>query len=301
MSQPLTPAILYRAVIGTDCQPSGPIRKKFPLPEQSPIQLAAYAFEQDFEMLINGNNFPPAAKNTPSSASVAGNLIFNGLGDDNAILTAYTEPTPTQAGKGKFTATFSIVPATWFDSGTIEYTFPGFPGLIGQTGSRDIRPKAVNTRIKYEYFVVDPTGILNGGIALAPGTGPTPSTIQDSGGNQVQIVYAREFIPVVNKSVFCVALGGVPDYTNITQSIVPVGGKVVGSQTYYETLPSYELYQLWIANAAANNWSSTVWGGAPEVATNPPTTTGQLVALDSAPSVYAGQIVCRETTYILAQ
>jgi hypothetical protein len=270
----MTPVLTYQSATRTDAKPFGMPRYKFPLPQESLIQLSAYAFDQDFEMVLSG--FPPAPKNTPSNATAIG------LGDANAILTSYTQPTTSGAGMGKFNATFARVPASWDDFKTLPFTYPGFPGYLGQWGSRDIFTDKVNTRLHYDYFLVDPTNISAG--------------IKDSGGNAIAIVPAASAIPVIGKGYFyVVATNGTPDPTDRTNSIVPIGGKVVGSTDWFETVPNLAQYMTWITNASTAGWSSTIWNGTARTAG----TDGQIVADDSWLVPYAGNIWARVTPYIL--
>src|ERR1017187_5675002 len=103
-----TPSVIYESIKRTLAVASGPPRRSFPLPTSCPIQFAAYAFDQEFEMLLA--NFPPAQKNTPSSAVVGAVPVFAGLQDSNAILTKLSQPSPTGGGKGKFAGSFARVP-----------------------------------------------------------------------------------------------------------------------------------------------------------------------------------------------
>jgi hypothetical protein len=276
----MTPAISYQTALRTDCKPFGKPRYKFPLPQESLVQFQAYAFDQEFEMVLSG--FPPAPKNTPSNA--AGGATF-GLGDANAILTAYTQPATTGAGMGKFNATFSRVPASWDDFKTLAFTFPGFPGYYGQTNARDIFTDKVTTRLHYDYFLVDPTGLAAG--------------VLDSGGNAITIVVSASLIPTIAKGYFYVfdSSAGIPYPTTRTNSIVPIGGITVNQTLWFETIPNLPQYLIWIANALANGWSSTVWNGTSRVGG----TDGQIVADDCWLQPYAGNIWERITPYILAK
>ena len=94
-----------------------------------------------------------------------------------------------------------------------------------------------------------------------------------------------------------VAFGGTPDFTNRTMSIIPAGGKNVGGLLWYQTLPQLATYQTFISNAATNRWASTAWNGTTDAAG----TIGQLISRESQIVPYAGNIVCRQTMYILAK
>ena len=150
--------------------------------------------------------------------------------------------------------------------------------------------------MKHEYFVIDPDNVLGSGATA--GSAPVQaSAVLDSGGSKVWCVYQIQDIPVINKSQFYVAFGGTPDFSNITMSIVPAGGKTVGDTTWFPTMPDLVTYQSWGANAAANGWTSTVWNGADTTQTG----VGQLVAIDSKKNDFTGLIVERVTTYILVR
>jgi hypothetical protein len=307
------PGIIYKSADQSSAQPSGKPQRRFPLPDDSSIQLAAYAFDQDYEMALS--SFPPAPKNTPSTSAALGSL-----GDANAILTSYTDPATTGGGLGRFTARFNIVPASWVTETEMPFTFPAFPGYLGDGTARDPIVKTVNMRREYDYFVLDPTGVL--GAPMNPGDAPAPGSINDSGGNAILRVNRRLDIPIINKSLFYWLVNGIPDFSKVTNAIIPAAGVRVqigwvtveskqddGStltqtipqfQTYLPTLPTREVYLAWLANAQAHGWASTVWDGVTEenAAT---TTTGQMVAEDSKTDVHAGNIISRVTTYVLVR
>ena len=294
-----TPVLLYQSNLKNVARAAGAPRVKFLLPPQCPIQLTnsatdAYSFDQEFEVQLD--SFPVASKNTPSNAQSGGNFIF-ALPDAHAILTGFTQPTPTGARMGRFTGSFSRVPATWYDTQEASYTYPGFPGNIGQTGSRNARSLVVMHRLKYEYFVVDPANVLGSGVT----SGHAPmaaAALKDSSGAAVLCVYRREDILGIAKSEFYVAFNNVPDFTNTTMSIVPTAGKTVGGTTYYPTMPDLATYQSWIAKAAAVGWASAVWNGS-DITQG--AAVGQLVALDSKTEEYAGNILARITQYVLVR
>lgn len=292
-----TPVVLYATSTMLDAKPSGMPRVKFPLPPESGlVQFAALAFDQDFEQQID--QFPPAPKNTPAVSTPFSLGNATNLGNANAILTSYSQPQIMGGGIGKYAGTFNLVPASWDDFSKVQpYTFPGFPGIIGQTGSRDIFTNEVTVRIRSDYFVLDPNGVLNAGTPIGPTAAPANGTVNDSAGNPVQIVGSLGAIPIFAKSIFVVALAGTPDFTNYTMSIVPAGGKVVGSQTYYQTLPQLATYQTFISNAKANAWASTAWNGTTDTAG----TIGQLISRESQIIPYAGNIFARQTMYVLAK
>lgn len=234
--------------------------------------------EQDFEMVLA--NFPPTQKNKPSN-DAAFNL--GAVGDANAILTSYAQPATTGGYMGQFSATFNIVPASWDDFQPMPFTFPGFPGFIGANDTRDIFTDIGRTRVRYDYFVVDPDGLAAG--------------VKDSAGADISVVDTLADIPLVGKSNFVVVFGGSPMPSNRTNSIVPVGGKAVGDLFYYQTLPSLATYQAWAAAAVANGWTGTVWDGASDA----PGTVSQIVAEDSQIQSFAGNIIARVTKYILVK
>lgn len=281
-----TPSVLYQTTQLTALLADGQPKLRFPLPPECTIQFSALAFEQDYSQRLD--SFPPAPKNTPSTVSPFA------LSNANAILTGFSQPQNIGALAGKFAATFAVVPATWSDVKQLPFTFPGFPGMIGQTGSRDIFTDRVDTRIQYDYFVIDPGHIIS---AVADGTPATATTLKDSGGTAVNCVYKITDIPLVTKSIFCVALSGTPDYTNRTQSLIVAGGASIGGLSWYQTWPTKGHYQSWMANATTNGWASTVWPGNVDSAS----AYGQLVVEDSNIQPYLGNIVCRVTMYVLAK
>jgi hypothetical protein len=249
-------------------------------------------------------SFPPAQKNTPST-----NAAFKSLGDANAILTSYSPASTTGAGMGKFSARFNIVPASWTQEAQIVYSFPSFPGYLADGTSRDMITLAVSVRVQYDYFVVDPSAILG-------------ANIKDSGGNLIQRVNRRLDIPIINKSQFYWVVNGIPDFSKVTLAIIPAAGREVQIgwteqssttpdgitttrliplfQLYLPTLPTLEVYEKWITNAAKNGWSSTVWDGK-TMEDAGSTTTGQIVAEDSKNSIFAGNIIERASQFVLVK
>ena len=169
-----TAAVLYESRLATTAIASGPPRRRYPLQQDCPIQFAAYAFDQEFEMLLA--NFPPAPKNTPSNATSGGNPVFAGLLDANCILTKLSQPKPTGGGKGTFTASFVKVPASWDDFQTQNITFPGIRDTYGTQTARDPKTLNITVRMHYDYFVLDPDGVL------------TSAGVVDSAGSAIQRV-----------------------------------------------------------------------------------------------------------------
>ena len=226
------------------------------------------------------SSFVPVSKNTIANAAVGITPVF-GLSDSNAILTAYTQPSDIGAGLGKFSATFNIVPASWDDFQSMPFLYPCFAGVEGFGSSRFAFTDVAMVRVHYDYFVEDPSGVLAGHL------------IYDSGGNAVIPVISLSVIPIIPKSKFCPIVSGVVQKSVRTNNLVKSGGW--GS--YYETVPNVELYQAWMVNANTSSWASSAWDGISTTAG----TVGQIVAEDSKIVPYAGNIVARVTTYILAR
>jgi hypothetical protein len=274
---PATPTILYQTSTRATALIAGVPRYVYQLPQESPIQLAAYGFDVDMEIVLPVN-FPPAPKNTPSSDPSIG------LFDVNAILCNYTQPQTSGAAMGKFSARFNIVPASWDDFKTMPFTFPGWIGIIGQATSRDIQPVKVTTRLHYDYFVADPNNVCPG--------------ILNSAGAPATIVTSASLIPRISKSYFCNTAAGSPVYNSHVNSLVKAGGQTIGTTTYVPTLPTVDKYQSWISNVAtavSNPWGTDVWNGLNETQSN----VGQIVADDSFIQPYSGNIWARITPYIL--
>lgn len=278
-----TPVITYQTSDMTSLKPQGQRRRKFLLPGQSDIQFQAYSFDQDYEQRID--LFPPFPKNTPSLAM--------GLNDANAILAACSQPRDKGAAIGAFMATFSRIPATWNDFKEMPFTWPGFPAAF-INGGRNIFAEISQARIQHDYFVLDPANIISACTAGAPANA---TSVVDTAGNPVICVFHLGDIPIINRTFFVVAPLGVPQFTNITNSITPIGGIIVDTQSWYQTLPSLVNYQTWIANTKAHGWQSTIWNGV----TDTGGTIGQIVAEDSKRSDYSGCIIDRQTIYILVK
>lgn len=294
-------SILYRSAAQTDAKPQGQQLAFFLLPDYCPIQLDAYGFEQNYSQLISSfGNSGPHPKNTKASNF--------GLSDANAILARYSTIRDKGAGIGDFSASFIRVPASWDDyTQVIQYPFPGFPGLIGQTGSRDPFTDAVQARIRHDYFVIDPGNVISTVSAGSPGTG----SVNDSGGSAVNCVYELSDISIIAKSIFCVANSGTPDYTNRTQSLTPSGGVTVGTTIWYQTQPTKSVYQSWMSQAGSVpgtsgvGWNGIAWPGDDNAINDGSTGAGhdytQLVAEASVIKPYFGQVVERITVYVLAK
>jgi len=273
----------YRSATQTNSRPAGPPRRRYPLPESCPIQFAAYAFDQEFEMVLS--SFPPAAKNTQSNASSGATF---GLADANAILTRFSQPSATLAGMGKFTGSFARVPASWDDFQTQSVTFPGIRDTNYNGGVRDPKPVNCTVRLRYDYFVVDPAGVLTGAGVL------------DSGGSAITLVTSKAKIPTLSRHRWQFLFSGSTLSTSEVTGLVKSGG----TGGWLETVPNTANYQTWISNASAyvsgsSEWTSsapTVWDG-----TTNGSTYGQYRITDSRLQDYEGNIVCRISEYVLAQ
>jgi hypothetical protein len=286
-------SVPYRSTAATDALPSHAPRRKYPLGSDCPIQFDAYAFDQDYEMRLSA--FPPAPRNTLATAATLGSLS-----DATAILASYTQPQPTAAGLGRFTAEFRTVPASWDDySKTATYVFPGFPGVLGGYDVREIFSEEVQIRVRHDYFVADPSNILSG--ASAGGAPVNAASLLDTSGAAVQCVYSTAEIPIIKKTVFLPVYSGTVQVGTRVNLIVPAGGKTVGSVFYWETLPTQAAYKGFIANAAGSGagkgWKSDVWGGANNTIGN----VGQFVFKESLVENYGGNIFDRVTIYVLVK
>lgn len=290
--------ILYRSTAQTDCQPRSLGRPKHPLPHKAPDYLLAEEIDVEFECLLDAV-FPPAPKNTPASAAIFNSLAGYNLVKPNAILTDYSQPSDSGGGLGRFTGTFTIVPASWDQFLTQNVTFPGIRDLANTGGVRDPKPLNVSTRLRRDYFVLDPDGIL---AALA-----TP--VKDSGGAAVTLVASEGAIPSLYRTPWRYLLAGVIQSGSEVTGLVKAGG--VGG--YLETVPNTALYEAWQAVATAFNaqivtpppggaqpWDADhppVWDGVSEA----DATVGQYRFTDSRLEDYAGNIICRVAEYVLVQ
>jgi hypothetical protein len=296
MSSPTnTPAILYESAQRTLAVASGMPRRRFPLPQDAPFQFAAYAFDQEFEMLLA--NFPPAPKNTPANAAVGAVPVFAGLLDGNAILTKLSQPAVTGGGRGKFTGSFARVPASWDDFQTQAVTFPGFddfPWVVYQVNrSRVPMSRNVLVRMRHDYFVLDPAAVLAGAGVL------------DSGGNAITVVNSLGAIPIIPKQEWVIAKLVAGVWTPIPQvvatNLTPIGGFYNPVTSYHvPTIPSLDHYLTAVATAAgmAGAWTQTN----PQVFTGEDADVafGQYVLEASKLVIYEGNIIDRVTPYVLA-
>jgi hypothetical protein len=285
------PPTLYRSTAQT-LKPEGQPLKKWTLPPYSPQYEAAYQIVQALTALQTTLTIP--ALNTPAS-----NAAFSTVApanDANAILAELGAMSDNGNGVIKFNATFARVPASWDDFKTMPFQFPGFPGIIGQNNTRNEFSQKVTVRLHYDYFVVDPTGLTTG--------------VLDSAGNAINTVTAEGNIPSITKKYFlvCTAEGVSTGANGIrTNSIVPVGGKLIGTTQWFQTLPQLATYLQWILNAAPYlsatppaAWSNTnppIWNGTSD--NGNAATEGQIVMDDSTLQPYIGNIIARVTPYVL--
>ena len=293
-----TPSKLYESRLASLAIAAGPPRMRFPLPDNSLIQFAAYAFDQEFEMLLwnpttGAKLFPPAPKNTPSNATSGGNAIFAGLLDGNAILTKLSQPSPTGGGRGKFTGSFTVVPASWDDFKTQGVTFPGWLDTTAGSGARTALSQSVNVRLHYDYFLVDPAGIAAGAL--------------DSGGGTITVVAEMGEIPSNLRTIFLAQGASYPIVGSQAKDLS--NGVTVGEVFWQVTYPSVTQYQAMMATAApfatSSAWTETtppkcaiVGGPSP---TNNFSTAGQYRFADSSLRPYAGNIIERCSYYVLPQ
>ncbi len=278
----------YKSSLMTDAKPRTPARRRYPLPASCPIQFAAYAFDVDFEQMLS--SFPPAAKNTPSNASSGATFS---LTDGNVILTNLSQPSVTGAGLGTYTASFARVPASWDNFETQVVNYPGWLNTIASGYFRDAKPTEVTVRIRTDYFVVDPDGVLTG-LTVLDSAGVTLATGS-------RIVSSKGAIPIIRRTPWLATYGGAAILNDEAKSLVPAAG-VAG---YLPTLPTSEQYRSWcgIANSFLSGsvaWDAThppVWNGT----STTDVTSGQYILNNSKLQDYEGNIVARVTAYALAE
>lgn len=283
----MTPALPYRSN-AYPSTPEGRRRIKYPLTASSPIQFAAYSFEQ--ELSCASGLFPPAPKNTPSIGfGIASQLPPSAnQKTEMAIMTSLSQPSNPGADLLRFTGSFAIVPASWNDYQTEVVNFPGWLNVIG-TNFRDPKPTEVNVRMRYDYFVVDSDNVLEGAAIL------------DSGGAAIKIVTSKGAIPILRRTPWLATFAGAALLNDEAKSLVPAAG--VGG--YQPTLPTIEQYRQWCGVATAfigsgTDWDEThppLWNGAD--ATD--ILCGQYRLANSKLIDYAGNIISRVTTYALVE
>lgn len=283
MSVTTTPSIQYEAAQRTQAVAAGQPLRRFPLPQCCPIQFAAYAFDQDFEMLAA--NFPPAQKNTPSNGGA-----FAGLLDGNAILTKLSQPASTAGGKVKFRGSFCVVPASWDDFTTMTVTFPGWVNYsnVSYLLSGNTRPQKVaevNIRIRHDYFLV----------------GSATSAL-DSGGGAISVVSSKGAIPSIYRQKFFNLYSSTTIPNTDCKDLVPTAGLFDSDNNYHcPTVPSVSSYQAWCVVAAGltGAWSATnptPWDAATDSGSY-----GQYCFRDSVLSEHEGNIIDRMSYWVLAQ
>jgi hypothetical protein len=285
-----TPAKIYESKLLTRAIAAGPPRMRFPLPQNAPIQFAAYALDQEFEMLLS--SFPPAPKNTPSNAASGGTAVFAGMTDANAILTKLSQPTPTGGGRGRFTASFAIIPASWDDFKTQAVTFPGWLDTAVSGRARSAISDSVNIRLRYDYFLVDPSSVAAG--------------VLNSAGAAITIVANMGAIPAVLRAIWLNQGGSYPILNSDAKDLTD--GGTLGDVYYTPTFPTLTQWQAMIVNAATYASGASAWS-----ASAPPIcafvggsshsdnfgSAGQYCFSDSTLRVYEGQIIERCSYFVL--
>lgn len=285
------PKIAYRSTPFASA-PTGVPRLRYQLHPASPQQRLAYAFDQELSVVAAG--FPVAPLNTPANAAAFGIATFtppNTAGaqsSDNAISTSVTQPASRGASLLEFTGSFAIVPASWDDFQSQGVTFPGIRDVAYQGGTRE--PKLINctTRVRRDYFVIDPDGILTG------------LGILDSGGNAISIVTGKSKIPTLPRHKWQFLFSGSTLSTSEVTGLVKAGG----TGTWLETVPNTANYQAWIVNAADYVTGASEWTDAAPLPWDGDTndgTFGQYRFSDSRLEDYEGNIICRVSEYVLAQ
>lgn len=219
---------------------------------------AEYTFTQEWMQFRKNFSPEPMGSGHPSSGS----------GQDFSDFKLVAEGPRQDIGGGvvKWSRTYAKPPATHDEFEMYSYSFIGFLGvfLVGnqstQTNATGRARQAITvlSRVQHDYFL---TG--------AGQTYLTPSSI-----------------PSIKAQVY---LG----YTNEAQTTsLPTDYIADASASLFGSNPSRTTYETWIANAAANLWSS----GVTPSGTNP----GQMVAEDSRISRWMGPIFLRQTRYVLA-
>lgn len=290
---PLTPSILYESARRTTAVASGMPRRRYPLPQNSPILFDAYAFDQDFEMLLA--NYPPAPKNT-----IANSGAFVGLTDSRAVLTRLSQPSTSGGGRGKFTGSFCIIPAPWDDFKTQAVTFPGWLNSLASGLARPSFSDVVNVRLHYDYFLVDPSNIAGG--------------VLDSAGNSATTVTSMGKIPSLAwprwLNMLIVTGTLTPEVNSTVNDLVPTGGVTVGLNSYQQTFPSATQYRAWCATATSFLAGSTAWDSShplvftPSYSASPWGITGnegQFQFANSTLRVMEGNIIERMTPFVMAE
>ncbi len=291
-----TPAITYRSS-GFNAQPKGKPQLKYQLSRNCPIQLKAYGFDQSLS--IRDTAFPPAPKNTPATDG-AGHATFGlnaftppsaTVDAGNAILTGYSQPSSLGAGLLEFTASFSIVPASWNDFQSQTVNLPGWLNTLISGKFRDPKSVELTVRLQNDYFVIDPDGVL------------ATAGILDSGGNAIARVANKGAIPIIRRTPWLATFSGAALPNDEAKALVPAAG-VAG---YYPTLPTYEQYLA--CCGVATTFLAALFAGGTQAwdASHPPawdgastgTTFGQFTYLNSRLSDYEGNIVQRTTTFAL--
>ena len=261
-----TPTLLYRADDRSTARAVSAARYFFPIPpiedESAPgAGDQCYGIEQDFE--IAQTSFKALAKNTVHPVDT----------------TCFLQDEAVTSDKGaqvlRWTRRYYRVPRSWDDWENISYTFPAFPGyLVLPSGATtpigrgpQTPPNGVKCRVHYDYFMV--------------GTGQTYQTEGD-----IPDIAEQTYVGAANPTFR-------QDPPLVADNIGGLGGTLVGTSLYLQTVPDKTTYSAWVANAAANGWAA---GRVGTTDANP----GQIV-ISCKPQRVMGNLWARVTKYVLAQ
>jgi hypothetical protein len=233
---------------------------------ESPIPATTdeYFFDQEWQQYRA--NFSPLALNTAHPST--------GLTPDYSSFKLVLEGPRRDIGGGviQWTRRYAVVPASYDDFQSINYSFPGYSGVIaigswwnmGSVAATIVsgRPRLnwkVDTRVHYDFFLV--------------GTG---GSYTDAGG-----------IPQIFRQLYTLptALGANDLETDYLMDSLGGG---VGPST-----PTRTVYDGWITNASTYAWGAGIAPGG----VHP----GQIIAEDSILTRWMGNIWQRQSFYVLAR
>ena len=236
-----------------------------------------YLLTQDF--VCYGDYFSPLALNTVhvDAVDANGKLVIGGgaaatFGNKFYLV---SEGPRNEVGGGvvRWTRTYARVPARYEQPSSMTYTFIGY---MSNTlfPIRPRVPKAVPSRIQFDYYLLDKTSgniyDSTGASVYAGAAGTLPGVIH------VPTIGELRYFAAFPKAV---ALNMVTDYIGYQADIaypVPNPGDAVNYPPY-ASYPTRDVYEGWIAAGT------------------------EIVAQASVPNRWMGNIIERQTVYILPQ
>ena len=253
--------------------------------------------------------FVPQKLNTLHPDFSSANGTYTG---PNFYLVAESERQDMGGGVVRWTRTYAIVPPSWDDWETYQYSFIGLVGFTSGSvaiNGRNRVSRLVPSRLRHDYFLVDPSLSSD-----SPPTYASPGNIPKVWAMQYcsQIYYSGNWYGSANNAVDTLTAGApqtLPSY-GTTAGQGYTSGTFSGGLGSSTVVPCYEAMCI---DAALNGWGATITkivinNGVTGAYLAPSAVNmsssvfgGQIPAEDSRIVRWQGNIWMRATRYVLAQ